>query len=1664
MAAGITDRYYALLDWLGEHGIPIDRVAYSIEAKGIPSILVFAVILLLGAWGIWIYTHPQYVITVYNYDGSPYANSTIFVDGKQYTTDSTGKVTLSFRPKSVEVPEDGLLTQYDKKKLEIFLKPIVKKITVEITDGERPVSATIQVTGDMSTKQFSGSEATFSISKVPYDDAIQALSDGTVRIDVIAEGYEPASKIINWKTIKSGDIIHIKLKKKQPPMGNIYITTDPPILGYAYLYKKGVFTGKKAIIKNGNAEIDNVIYGTYEIRVTVVKNGKEYVDDRGRNSKNIIVNEKYVSIKMKVYVPKTILKSTIEVTGEDGSPIEGAEIFLNGDVIAKTDEDGTATLQIEEGKYMNVTVEANGYVPSQIKVYAGKTAKIRLKKIVLAGNLRVKVVDTLGTPVPDVAVKITEGNATFTKNTDENGIAFFEKIPVGTWNITAVADGGKFTGGLSGAKVENGKTTSVSVTLAQTVDVPVNVLVDTGSAKIGAVARVVALNIEGNVVWSGETDIKGHVTAKLPKYDDVVLVATVNTRKGQIRAYTRPIRVSEGTRATIILQETGTNGIEMEGLETRNGTPVISIEKGISEVIARISCTGSCEFNLQGRGINVEGVPPYPAYPLKSELRNGGKNASTTQTNITVSCPASTCIMEVPIYIDTNYSGKIKCADIISANKKYSIPIGMKIPLCKSPNGICMALVGKRVLKVGEFSPVAVGIGSKSKEIFSTKLLGTNAKIVNEDVSGCKGISGGAYSIYAEIGPEKRDAKIIAEIATAETEVKEALPFKIIDGNVVPISLKISPPILLSSCSKNIVVDADPHSKDSEVLLTLSTGDISKTYNIPSKKPVRIPVGAYINEGSAINVYADALHGFPSKTVIPIISSPVKIAESMALSSDKPCMNVRITYDKNAEKVLGPLHNPIVVVDSVSIDGKRIMGKEQIEKVQSALQILEKVINSKLRTITICVKPGIISGPEDRKIDIQYHIEAKGSKINCRVKSNEGALKISLRGTGECLRGGWSKKGAIRIRGKEPVEETIVLQNICKRTSVSGKISVKADTNTMISTNGSSFSLAPGAKKGVTITIRSKGDAPRVAVIQPFAEYTPNGSRKGTHELQIPPKIAIIGDLSTCFKADNVSYDPYAGAVVRIRGNTNIFLCNALKIEKAYIGMGDEKAELKCDGIWGRYTCSTTNIPADTAIAMFSREINKKENNAEIYLQIGGEIGLTSTLRKFKITAEHIEPLDASISKVPLTRMVFLDEHTCKVRNDTPFEGNVAVASKRGGKLVFIPTKQELLPPTDGLQIDACAGDVKVTALAKIKNAYFDLGSCTKKIEVPTPLPVAAPAVRNVTNQLLSYVPENATPAYEFNQDSGQISYYQPPFGEYACRMAPCDSKRALIAAMRWIVENAQRKITENLESTYLFATETNGSAEVGDLELNAGKIKVRVDVNADQPIDTKTIVAQNVKQNERYYLASIRVSEADANYSAKVVVPESFWRIPYIRKDGSRCTAISFMLETGKIYVVKKKNDKVQSETIEIPVLNVECNDQIPDPVKNTAEIFADNVLFEGLAKSVVNISADATVPKTLPITGIITPGEGRSMSAIPVKPSTGNQGKIYVIGLGAIPASNVKTCKDGATSIPVWIYQPVPGNTIYNNDANILAIKMSDGAIGIVSEAVWRSIKGAK
>lgn len=122
-------------------------------------------------------------------------------------------------------------------------------------------------------------------------------------------------------------------------------------------------------------------------------------------------------------------------------PMENVEILLDGNEVARTDEEGVFSLDLESGRY-DVTAKLDGYTDESVTVDVEPGEEtdigiITLQTDISIGVIKGRIVDQDGSPIEGAIVTISSIG---TETTDENGIFTLEG-EVGYYNMTVERTG-----------------------------------------------------------------------------------------------------------------------------------------------------------------------------------------------------------------------------------------------------------------------------------------------------------------------------------------------------------------------------------------------------------------------------------------------------------------------------------------------------------------------------------------------------------------------------------------------------------------------------------------------------------------------------------------------------------------------------------------------------------------------------------------------------------------------------------------------------------------------------------------------------------------------------------------------------------------------------------------------------------------------------------------------------------------------------------------------------------------------------------------------------------------------------------------------------------------------------------------------------------------------
>ncbi|MEK6902156.1 MAG: prealbumin-like fold domain-containing protein, partial [archaeon] len=197
---GMEDKYYAFLDWVDQHGIPVYKVVDAIEAQNIPSfpIAVFSLILILGLLSFVVVpglfpSGAALTISVQDETQSPLAGVSVRLTGDGLTgdalssrlTDLDGKVSFTNLPVGETITIIATHEDYsiDSKTIVLDVGENEKTVTALGTNLAKTVQLQLYVAN--STESFNAPVSiSFACSNDPSFSKVTTVNNGTVSIDV----------------------------------------------------------------------------------------------------------------------------------------------------------------------------------------------------------------------------------------------------------------------------------------------------------------------------------------------------------------------------------------------------------------------------------------------------------------------------------------------------------------------------------------------------------------------------------------------------------------------------------------------------------------------------------------------------------------------------------------------------------------------------------------------------------------------------------------------------------------------------------------------------------------------------------------------------------------------------------------------------------------------------------------------------------------------------------------------------------------------------------------------------------------------------------------------------------------------------------------------------------------------------------------------------------------------------------------------------------------------------------------------------------------------------------------------------------------------------------------------------------------------------------------
>ncbi len=858
----LEDRYYSLIDWLVERGVPADRLVEAIEEKGVPSFPIFllTLIILVGGigWAVWSFAIPhKYVVTLYGPDGMPLANTTVTINGETYTTDEFGRVELEGIDGPVSVEIDGYkpFTLDPAVQKDVFLKAETKKVTITVRDrtsGATVEDVKITVEGDGQSKEFSTNPAVFHISRVSGTSAIKTHEDGSITVKIESPRYSTKTVTINWsdgddKIVKTVYLVPNSVTGSSNSRGDIVVYIKPTnVYGTVTAYKNDVVVTKLPF-QDGKVVLPNLPYGMYRLVFEPEINGITIENPANQMYVNHHSIETHARITLYLpeyegddeYVPPEDLKqyyAVVTVLNKAGSPIKGARLYSSDGtpVAGPADDKGIITLGFDsEDAELNVYVGADGYYSSEyFIIHPEDTKKVVLTPMPSVGKLKICVdepwLNNQYAPVPYAyyqIVSIESPQWSKTGNVGGDGCATIENVPAGDVNITAMYPTAEFPTTVT-ANVEAHKTTEVTIHLSRKVSVSIHVRRQEDGSPV--YASVAALDSMENVWASGATTPNGDVLLQVPAYVPIHFKVTYGPNYTyQTQTYT----FTKDGEITINVPGERKNRAEISDIVDTDGHRTFMLApKRTYYLVVNVTCAGKCSL-------------PVRAY-------NG---VTTSAQTIDVDCGGTMCSRT--FYIPVKAAEGIGAGTVEINGTRAAVPYGFELLGDESGATIYTDFIALRAgtrygpqnlvqnMEYKMYIPFAVKAPVDESASVSVKGGRTHVENVQLKILGRVGDYSVGYALFKGYSETSGNDTLIFNLEDAYTAYID-IHYSRLMGNK-PLHINVSPVNPVAGCSEypveyNVTDDVDSvtiviYSKT----MGFSTGTIRKappsgTINIPT--------------------------------------------------------------------------------------------------------------------------------------------------------------------------------------------------------------------------------------------------------------------------------------------------------------------------------------------------------------------------------------------------------------------------------------------------------------------------------------------------------------------------------------------------------------------------------------------------------------------------------------------------------------------------------------------------------------------------------------------------------------------------------------------------------------------------------------------------------------
>ncbi|MBM3282222.1 MAG: hypothetical protein FJY86_02680, partial [Candidatus Diapherotrites archaeon] len=474
---GIEDKYYAGLDWLDKHGIPVYSVVDAIEAQNIPSFPIAALVTLLVIGGLWVFLSPALLggnatlnVLVQDDTQTPLKGIAVQLTGEKLSgdalskrlTDEKGRVTFTNLPIGESITIQANNDAYAISDLRVVLDQGNNDKKLTATEIAVTKSISLQLYKVNSTETFSESiPLSFSCSGDAYTKT-STVAGGQITLDV-----PPACGTLSVVSLDSTLTLQGSVIDVDDANPRVYVNAQPSgsgvlratllnesgngIAGLTTMLKSkfGDVIATKFSDASGFVEFTNLAADTYTIFVQ--SDGMHAELDSG----SIEVNDNQTADKTFTIPLASVGEVRLQFIDEGNlSPVGNAKVTLSrGNQLISTkttNEGGQVTFSVSSPNSLTVGVDHPSYLVRagiSVSVSSAGYTSIPLAKATLQNSqiVTVKVLDELNQPVENayVALKKSPSGASIGTNkiTGASGTVQFTSLEEGTYFASAYKPG-----------------------------------------------------------------------------------------------------------------------------------------------------------------------------------------------------------------------------------------------------------------------------------------------------------------------------------------------------------------------------------------------------------------------------------------------------------------------------------------------------------------------------------------------------------------------------------------------------------------------------------------------------------------------------------------------------------------------------------------------------------------------------------------------------------------------------------------------------------------------------------------------------------------------------------------------------------------------------------------------------------------------------------------------------------------------------------------------------------------------------------------------------------------------------------------------------------------------------------------------------------------------